>query len=441
MKKSTGQNMLAKTTRRKACAACTKAKRPCSKRWPRCDRCERKNVPCRYPPVNQTARDYAVADGGFVAAENIPTSAEESFPIHVVTFEPFYSYVKEADADEANHPCSTGLAKDTKTLPLEHDWFYKPDSWMISQTNNPAFPASAFDPAGLKQHITTVQAWLRRWATTGRSPFIHHRLYSQRMPHCVQDAYTTLTAYLARTPENSDLCFQIVRERAAGIIEEARGLQITPRSVPDSTEPTGGTILLDPLDHLARVHALFVYQVIGLFDGDITMRAEAESHMATLTAWVAEMWESAGLDANLYSAMLALEKSVDGSEDVLKVVSPNCTNSWRRWAVSESIRRAWLLATITQSVYRLLKEGWSECPGSINWTTRAGLWEAPDQFNWSKLVTNGSGPLFVPSLRADLLYKEASPAEVDEFGHAVLTVHFGLEHTRKWEDRTSHVAV
>ncbi|KAI1440520.1 hypothetical protein F5Y02DRAFT_402512 [Annulohypoxylon stygium] len=431
--------MPAKATRRKACAACTKAKRPCSKRWPCCDRCERKNVPCRYPPINQTARDYAVADSGLVAAEKRPDSAEESLPIHVVTFEPFYSCFVKTDADETDHPCATGLAKDTKTLPLEHDWFYSPDSWTIAHTSTPAFPASAFDPAGLKQHVATVQSWLRRWAATGRSPFIHHRLYSQRMPRCVQDAYTTLTAYLSRTPENSDLCFRIIQDRAAGIIEDVQSVGFAPRPADGSTESTSNALLLDPLDLLARVHALFVYQMIGLFDGDIAMRATAESHMPTLTSWVAEMWQSAGFDANMYSAILSLEKGVDGGRKSSNAVSVSSTVSWQRWIVSESIRRAWLSATITQSVYQLLKEGWAECPGSINWTTRAGLWEAPDQFSWSKLVTNGSGPLFVPSLRADLLYKEASPAEVDEFGHAMLIVGFGLEHTRKWEDHKSHV--
>ncbi|KAI1086783.1 hypothetical protein F5B19DRAFT_110755 [Rostrohypoxylon terebratum] len=417
-------NMPAKATRRKACAACTRAKRPCSKRWPCCERCERKNVPCRYPPINQTAREYAVADDGSAAAEKTPDSAEEPLPIHVVTFEPLLSCFRKTDADETDHPCATGLAKDTKTLRLEHDWFYSPDSWTIAHTSTPAFPASAFDPAGLKQHVATVQSWLRRWAATGRSPFIHHRLYSQRMPRCVQDAYTTLTAYLSRTPETSDLCFRIVQDRAAGIVGEAQS----------GTESASSSMLSDPLDHLARVHALFVYQMIGLFDGDIAMRAAAEGHMPILTSWVAEMWQSAGFDANMYSAVLSLQGGVDGAVNSPKPISVSSTVPWQRWIVSESIRRAWLSATITQAVYQLLKEGWAECPGSINWTPRAGLWEAPDQFSWNKLVTGGRGPLFVPSLRADLLYKKASPAEVDEFGHAVLAVEFGLEHTRRWED-------
>ncbi|KAI1372381.1 hypothetical protein F4677DRAFT_432719 [Hypoxylon crocopeplum] len=432
----------AKSTRRKACAACTKAKRPCSKRLPCCDRCERKNVPCRYPPVHQTARDYAVSDSALAAATGEDAvHAEAALPIHVFSFEPFYPDVDSCAQDGGvYHPCSTGLARKTKTLPLGYDWFYSSDSWMIAHSSTPAFPSESFDTTALKNHVATVQGWLRQWATTGRSPFIHHRLYSQKMPHCVQDAYTTLSAYLGRTPENSDLCFRIIREQAAGIVEEAQ--RATPIPIAASaaadgqTELIGGTVLLDPLDHLARVHALFVYQMIGLFDGDITLRATAESHMSTLMGWVEEMWHSAEFDASIYSTMVALEKDACNRENGSTAVAGNETTTWRRWIVLESIRRAWLLVVITQSIYQLFKDGWTQCAGSVNWTTRAGLWDAPDQYSWSKLVMGGPGPLFVPSLRADLLYKEATPAEVNEFGHAILIAEFGLEKMAKWKADT-----
>ncbi|KAI6082283.1 hypothetical protein F4821DRAFT_247514 [Hypoxylon rubiginosum] len=428
--------MLAKSSRRKACAACTKAKRPCSKRLPRCERCERKSIPCKYPPINQTAREYAeAADSGSATPEQEPTCAETpvSLPIHIVASEPFYSDdVGEAqlDAGEVYHPCCKGVVRDTKSLPLNPDWFYSPDSWVIVHSNTPAFSQQTFDTAALKQHITTVQSWLRRWANTGRSPFIHHRLYSQKMPRCVQDAYTTLSAYLARTPENSELCLRIIRDRATSLVAESSGTTITPA--------VGNAMLLDPIEHLARVHALFVYQMIGLFDGDISLRAVAESHMSALTAWVAEMWENAELDASIH--MLVLENgfsSGDGNGDVVAAARPTSEHAaWQRWIVSESIRRAWLVVTVTQSIYELFRTGWTQCGGSINWTTRASLWDAPDQYSWSRLVTGGSGPLFVPSLCADLLYEEAAPSDVDEFAQDMLVAHFGLENMAKWKAKS-----
>ncbi|KAI1770298.1 hypothetical protein F4818DRAFT_433623 [Hypoxylon cercidicola] len=420
--------MLTKSVRRKACATCTKSKRPCSKRLPRCDRCERKRIPCKYPPINQTAREYADAADGSATTGQDPayevTEVTVALPIHMVASEPFYSEdVLEAqlDAGEVYHPCFRGVVRNTKSLPLGPDWFYSPASWMIMHGNTPAFSKQTFDNAALKQHVTTTQAWLRRWASTGRSPFIHHRLYSQKMPRCVQDAYTALTTYLAHSPENSDLCLRIIRDWAVGLVEEGGG----------ATPATGNAMLLDPLEHLARVHALFVYQMIGLFDGDIALRAVAESHMSTLTTWVAEMWENAQLDANIHT--LVLESDFSSGGDVAATIFTTENAAWRRWIVSESIRRAWLLVTITQSIYELFRTGWTRCDCNINWTTRTGLWDAPDQYSWSRLVTAGSGPLFVPSLCADLLFEEAAPSEVDEFAHDILIAIFGLEKMAKWK--------
>lgn len=356
----------------------------------------------------------------------------------MVASEPLYSDVvveAQLDAGEVYHPCCRGMIRDTKSLPLGPDWFTSPDSWTIVRSNTPAFPKHTFDSAALKQHVTSVQAWMRRWASTGRSPFIHHRLYSQKMPRCVQDAYTALSAYHARTPQNSDLCLRIIRDRMADLVEENRSTTST--HVPEDLSTTAvapvNTMLLDPLEHLARVHALFVYQMIGLFDGDIALRAVAESHMSTLTAWTAEMWENAEFDASIHA--LVLVNGFHGGGDVVATGSATKNAAWRRWIVSESIRRAWLLVTITQSIYELFRTGWTQCAGSVNWTTRAGLWDAPDQYSWSRLVTAGSGPLFVPCLYADLLYEEAAPSEVDEFAHAVLVAVFGLEKIAKWKTR------
>ncbi|KAK6949703.1 hypothetical protein Daesc_009787 [Daldinia eschscholtzii] len=426
--------MSARNPRLKACAACTKAKRPCSKRLPRCDRCERRNIPCRYPPPNLTARDYADADNGSAIMEITQIHAGPSPPIQVALLESLHTHAGGARPGTPFHPFHLRFQENIKTLPLRYDWFCSSDSWAISCTSAPSFPTEAFDTNAFKQHIATVQSWLRLWTATGKSPFIHHRLYSEKMPRCVQDAYMTLSVYLARTPENSEICSQIIRERAEELIGKA---QSTAAAASTSeavlAEQTEVPMVLDPFDHLARVHALFVYQVIGLFDGDIMLRVAAESHISTLKSWVAEMWDSAELDANLYSTMAALEQEVGDSENAPTTAPADEKTAWRRWILSESIRRAWLVVTITQSIYQLFKTGWSQCSGSVNWTPRAGLWDAPDQFSWSKAVMGGSGPLFLPSLGADILYREASPSEVDEFGHAVLIAEFGSESMAKWK--------
>ena len=44
-----------------------------------------------------------------------------------------------------------------------------------------------------------------------------------------------------------------------------------------------------PQEKLARTQALFLYQVIGLFDGDVTLRSNADRNMGLLRDWVDEL--------------------------------------------------------------------------------------------------------------------------------------------------------
>lgn len=44
-----------------------------------------------------------------------------------------------------------------------------------------------------------------------------------------------------------------------------------------------------PQEKLARTQALFLYQIIGLFDGDVTLRSNADRNMALLREWVDEL--------------------------------------------------------------------------------------------------------------------------------------------------------
>jgi hypothetical protein len=58
----------------------------------------------------------------------------------------------------------------------------------------------------------------------------------------------------------------------------------------DSSEENGmGSITLDSLERIARVHALLVYQFLGLYDGDIRLRHLSETYIPVLNRWMREM--------------------------------------------------------------------------------------------------------------------------------------------------------
>jgi hypothetical protein len=70
----------------------------------------------------------------------------------------------------------------------------------------------------LDSFIRGVEEMLRSWVTGGYNSFIHRRLYEKGMPQCIQDAFTTLAAYNARTPAVTDTILKIAEERANTLV-------------------------------------------------------------------------------------------------------------------------------------------------------------------------------------------------------------------------------
>ncbi|KAI1864459.1 uncharacterized protein JN550_009016 [Neoarthrinium moseri] len=315
----------------------------------------------------------------------------------------------------------------SSTTCKQSDWFYNADSWTIIDSVCFVYQMELFDLPALRQYMKTVQDWLRKWSTTGSCPFIHHCLYSQRFPDCMQDAYMALAAYLARTPENSQMCFRIIRDRAEKLIDQSSLSE-------SSIEATSGIAIssLDPFDHLARVQALLIYQVIGYFDGDITLRGMAERHAPKVLHWTNEMWKCIKLESSLYSTA----HSVGTDSDDSLVAANNAgleSMDWRHWIVCESIRRTWIVATTTQSIYEGLKDNWSACLGGGKFTPRAGAWDAVDAYSWGQRVAPSSVPLLTSNVTADVLFETARPEDVDDFSHAILGSCYGSEKVARWK--------
>lgn len=108
----------------------------------------------------------------------------------------------------------------------------------------------------------------------GDTEFIHKELYVLRNPRCVQDAQGSLALYLARTDEKEDGVFLTLDDRARRLLRDEEE-----HNTPSS---------LGFLGHLARVHALLTYQITGLLDGDIHLRAVhvAEERIGVLDTWL-----------------------------------------------------------------------------------------------------------------------------------------------------------
>ncbi len=53
----------------------------------------------------------------------------------------------------------------------------------------------------------------------------------------------------------------------------------------------------------------------------------------------------------------------------------------------QSVRRTWYVAKGLQSLYLMIQQGWTYCPGGAMFTIRQGVWEADTAFAWEELCS------------------------------------------------------
>ncbi|KAI0971440.1 hypothetical protein F4678DRAFT_84561 [Xylaria arbuscula] len=447
---------LADTTRtiawRRACVACTRAKRQCTKQVPRCRRCLEKQLQCTYLPPRRTELYGTVeAQGPPLHLNNTAihpsgslTAASADVPdalglLGDVTFD--FRQMTEGNLETLGPPTgfdpSRCLAQATISsdgqVSLRDSWFLAPETWIAEFTEPP--PATLRETErSLKQYIEQVQLWMRQWVTEGHSPLHHRELYSFHMPRHTQDAFSAMATYMGKTQANEPMVRQILEDRVSQLLQD----QAVEASLPISASGDRLSIF----DHLSRVQSLLCYQLIRLYDGDIRMRGQAETLIPTLFLWNKQMLESAKESLRHPENFLAsspfdinLSPNASGTIEVNPVTSPKAV--WRAWVVTESIRRNWQAANVVQEVYQFFKRGWSECPGRIRSTMRKALWDAPSEYSWTRELNSGKNPLLVSIAGLEEILPQISPGEVDDFNIAGIGL-YGMERMDQWLEEKGH---
>ncbi|KAL9077949.1 MAG: hypothetical protein Q9157_003131 [Trypethelium eluteriae] len=301
-------------------------------------------------------------------------------------------------------------------------WFISPDTWLIDHVpeGKEIRPRS---PADLKYAVTTVHGWLGQWVDGYSNPFIHHELYRHRSPKCIQDAYMALSCYLHRNPSNEQAIFQIIQDRARQLVEQ----NTLPAGSPSRVDPTN----LDPLIHLARAQALLVYQLIGLYDGNIRLRCIAESHIPVLNSWMRQAVDQASQSDSLGSYLV----SSSCAERAANRLSWE-TFVWYSWILAESLRRTWLVVSAIQAAYLTSQDGVAYCLGGMMFTSREGFWEAPSALVWQRRCSEVYGGL-VRLTETDKLFAMVAPEDLNDFAKLALGITFGMEQMERWGVATS----
>ncbi|KAH7153583.1 hypothetical protein EDB81DRAFT_687897 [Dactylonectria macrodidyma] len=374
----------------KACGACAKAKRKCGRQFPTCHRCQTREYECVYPPPHPT---------GFI----------------------FYGLQNDLNDPPIVGPSPVAANMFDLQPDLQSAWFLAPESWVAAPLKLENL--ASVTKAGALEYVDQVHAWLADWVSRGSNPFIHSRLYQTQQPLCIQDAFTALSSYLARTPPTEDFVLSILGARADSLVTGMRGDIV----VEPSTD--------DCYAHLSRVHALLVYSVLRLFGTDIRQRYLAEQHLPVLRKWSNEMLSAARRDAENGHLLVPNKTHGHFGKDV-GIVTGNAAKHdqerfWHAWILSESVRRTWVVVQIIYSIYVTMQQGESDCAGGVLTTTRKGVWDAPTVLSWSTIC----GQEKISFLRRDDMEQVlvgSRPDEVDEFSKVLMRFDYGTERFDTW---------
>ncbi|KAH7136796.1 hypothetical protein B0J13DRAFT_677616 [Dactylonectria estremocensis] len=439
---------MGRQSKQKACFACVKAKRCCDKTLPSCSRCLDKEVECVYQRRRlqpggtglHTALDLIhgdpqasssrLRDQGIVPIVQTGTEAHSGLFIHPAASTGLVCEISSSFSppiQSSEIPSSRSLevlsADQLTSYPRDLGWFLQPSAWTVGNHYQP--PDTMPTGPVFSNFIRGLQSWLSRFFRTGHNPFIHRHVYGSSMPQCMQDAYSAISISQNITQDNEHIIDDICSNHISKLM---------------TCQPVDGELALLPLlstrDHLARTQSLLIHLLLALFSPSIPRRARAETLISTLIQWANQLWESASRDATaalMYPNFLPLING-DGA-----YTTDTVSGLYHTFALSETIRRTWLLCRIATGVYYGHRGEWFDsaaCAGDTHITTRAKIWDANSPASWEALV-HQQDPLFIYSLHGQSLVRRGVEAsQVDEFARHLFTMMWGMDKVEDWVVRT-----
>ncbi|KAE8376382.1 hypothetical protein BDV26DRAFT_294130 [Aspergillus bertholletiae] len=470
-------------SRQKSCNACVRSKRRCDKRTPQCTRCAAKGLSCLYLPAASGPSNVNIprprdvnAEGLFTAPgqPSIVSAAEGGFDHFSPQEDPFASSAANADNSQMSLVGPT-VSFDLPFLDFDNFTNYMAftaqnsgtQPWHTQPIQNPTSLATVSRMSSLPRHAShqfpvddiseNFQPWRlyqsdskirfmtkaikdipRVFARTTETPFLHRHLYRKTTPRSMVTLYAAVSVYVTHNDSNRDWALRVLTQGVDDLMAVHKEAASHSRchGARQSHEPTTnpaahaqdqgltgmGTGVENALyEKLASTQALWMYQVVRVFDGDIGLRAQAERDMATLESWLLEL---ENYRDNLTEMCLLDEAEVRG----------RAPKSWASWIMNESLRRTILMGYSFIAFYGLLK--WSGCkdadmpdPGHFvrvhRWTASGALWRA-DSSPAFFLAWHRERQTFVPNFFIGEFARVAKPVDIDPLSWIMLAAFVGV---------------
>ena len=235
-----------------------------------------------------------------------------------------------------------------------------------------------------------------------QTQFIHRSLMEKDPDPALQDALSVAALYFLRNDSNRLLAIRTLEHKARYLI------------ITTDVQAIGRAGLL------AATQALLIYQLIRLFDGDIRLRAQAETDEPFLTLWTNQLRLS-------MSPVTPRTTTADGAHD-----NPSASQ-WQLWLVEESIRRTVIMALMLKGIYHFLKTGRdTEQDFQLSFSARASLWSAQSQQSWQAKRRHEGHALELRVVHWNEDIAEAKPEDLDDLGVQLMAMLWGVDATAEW---------
>ncbi|KAK2039880.1 hypothetical protein LZ31DRAFT_530877 [Colletotrichum somersetense] len=405
-------------SRRKTCLACAKAKRRCDHGQAACLRCSRRKIDCVYPtprisrPKRQTAPKLVETPAPQEGPER-STETPAACPDNSLL--PWQQDAGLLQLSTDDFDC-IGLFTDF------HD-FLAPDvlldgtssfSSLISSPEQMLVPSQDFASDGLFEEMiaSRLQYALDEMKKVpsstvleNQAPWSHPYLYRAHMPREMQDAQACCALYIAKNRSNSRFVLRTIQARAHELLSSP-----TPR---------------DRLGMLARLQAALLYQIIRLFDGDISLRASAQQALPALEGAMLALVPFVKWERGRPETGPAEDRSACPTKD-----------AWQEWIFQESARRtmfftSFLLAAHNVLIGKVISGCQEDHFVGLSWTLSAHLWKAPDVVAFA--VAWGEKRHFVVTRESfSNVLEDAGADDVDAFGRILIVGGLGIDEARLW---------
>ncbi|UQC90320.1 uncharacterized protein CLUP02_15850 [Colletotrichum lupini] len=412
--------------RRKTCTACTKAKRRCDHGQPACLRCSRRNIACDYsaPPIpirsKASNRDLVVRapkprrqhHQSSAAPSPVPLlddNAGSSASLIPWSQNPDLLPLDMGDLEDANFD----LAFDeliTSDAFLEGALIAppltpKPDDMLVPSYDSAPGSLESVIANRLQYALDEIEKVPTTVVMENQAPWSHPCLYRAHMPRDMQDAQACCALYIAKNKINSSFVLRTIQARAHELLA--------------SPMPK------NRLDILARFHAILLYQIIRLFDGDISMRASAQHTLSSLEHTILALLPFVKWEPEQPATGPAQDYTACPTKDF-----------WQEWIFQESARRTIFFTCFFLVAYSALvgtltngcEERYVFCQ---SWTMSAHLWKAPTVVDFA-VAWKEKQHLVITSQGFEEALRDAAADDIDAFGKILLVSALGIEDARLW---------